>query len=156
MTREEVLRRTYYSYFIETMQATLLGRVDRVLTFLQLLLGSAVFASLGNSFFLGALIATISAISFVWQPAKSALVCEIQAKKMKKLLSSYEKLDDDAFYQEYIKNEDSDSPVIGALRDPALKRAYIVIDNKDEARKINLTPYQRFVSHLSGDCPVDE
>lgn len=156
MNREELIRRTHYSFFLETMLTTFYGRIDRILTFTQLLLGSAVFASFGNPVVIGAAVAVISALSFTWQPAKSALLCDIQAKKMKAILNICEQLDDDAFHREYMKAEEGDSPCVGALRDPALKRAYIVLANSEEARKIKLTPFQSLLAHFSGDRPKDE
>lgn len=58
MSREELIRRTYYSFFYETMLSTLYGRIDRTLTFAQILLGSVVFASFWDPVFTGAIIVT--------------------------------------------------------------------------------------------------
>jgi hypothetical protein len=155
MSREELIRQTYYSFFYETMLSTFYGRVDRILNFVLLLLGSAVFASFGDPIFIGAVIAVVSSVLFVWQPAKSALLCDIQAKKMKSLIYAHVKMDDDLFHQQYREVQETDSPNIGALRDPAMKRAYIATAHDDESRKIKLSAYQRLLSHLAGDCPKD-
>lgn len=74
---------------------------------------------------------------------------------MKALLNSLESLDDDSLYREYLKAQEGDSPNIGSLRDPAMKRAYLVLDRKDEAREVKLSRYQRFLCHLAGDFPRD-
>lgn len=156
MNREELIRRTHYSFYLETMLSTFYGRADRIMTFAQLLLGSAVFASFGNAVAVGAAIAAISAISFTWQPAKSAIICDMQARKMKAIINTYEQMDDETFCREYLKAEETDSPNIGSLRDPAMKRTYIVLANDEEARKIKLTFFQSLVGHFSGDCPKDD
>lgn len=56
-----------YSFHIETMQATLYSRLDRLMSFVQIMLGSAIFAAYGSLPLFGAVVACISAISFVWQ-----------------------------------------------------------------------------------------
>ena len=153
MTREEVVFRANYSYFIETMHATLYGRIDKLITFTQLLLGSAVFASLGNPIYIGAIIAVVSAVSFTWQFAKSAMVCETQAIKMKSLIGKTSLFSDDELLSGYLRAEETDSPVLGVLRDAAQKRTHIVLGQYEQASKIKLTVMESFVSWLAGDCP---
>lgn len=155
MNREEVLRRVYYSYFLESMQATLYGRIDRLLSFAQLLLGSVVFASLGKVMVWGALVAAISAIAFVWRPARSAMECEQQSGKLKRLISEETGMTDAEFLRAYQKAEETDSAVIGGLRDAALKRAYIVLNRPDESAKIRLTRFGSLLSAMAGDRPRD-
>lgn len=156
MNREDLIFRTYYSFYLETMLATFYGRLDRMLAFIQILLGSAVLASVGFSVVVGAVITAASAMSLIWQPAKSAMLCDIQAKKMKTLINTYEQMDDETFRQAYLKAEEADSPCIGYLRDPAMKRTHIRFDNKVAAKRIKLTRFQSLLSHLAGDLPKDE
>ena len=138
------------------MLCTLYGRIDRVLAFIQILLGSAALASAGSPTLIGAAVAFISAYMFVWQPAKSALLCDLQAKKMKALMGTYENLDDDDFHRKYLEAQEADSPNIGSLRDAALKRAYIVLGRSDDARAIKLSRYQSLLSIAAGDFPRDD
>jgi hypothetical protein len=65
MTRDTTLFNIRYSLHIETMQATFYNRLDKLLTFIQIMLGSAIFASFGSLPLFGAAVAATSAASFV-------------------------------------------------------------------------------------------
>ncbi|EPY4252841.1 TPA: hypothetical protein L9P67_002307 [Klebsiella pneumoniae] len=155
MTREATLFNIRYSFHIETMQATLYNRVDKFLTFAQILLGSAIFADYGSLPLFGACVATISIVSFVWQPGKMALLHETQAKKMKALTTMPASISDDDLYASYQKAEETDNPTLGLLRDAAYKRAWIAMGHPEESKKVTLTVAEKIFAWLAGDLPKD-
>ncbi|CAK8741645.1 hypothetical protein SODG_004962 [Sodalis praecaptivus] len=48
MSRENTVYAIYYSYVLHRIFSVITGRIDKVLTFCLLLLGSSVMASIGN------------------------------------------------------------------------------------------------------------
>lgn len=156
MTRETTLFNIRYSYHIETMQATFYSRLDKLLTFVQLMLGSAIFASYGSLPLFGASVAAISAASFVWQPGKVAMLCEYQSKKMKELISCPASCSDEDLHAAYLRAEEGDNPTLGLLRDAAYKRALIALNRSSEAQKITLNFQEKAAAWFAGDLPKDD
>lgn len=150
MQPHDVLFSLRYSFHINTMQATLLARLDKMLSFTLLLLGSAVAASFGWQAALGFVVAALSAIQFVWQPGRASMLAERQAAAYRTLLGQIGHLNASQLQQNYQQLQQSDPAEIGSLRDPAFKRAAIALDLEDT---ITLTPWQRFMAWLSGDLP---
>ncbi|MDV2871356.1 hypothetical protein [Phytobacter diazotrophicus] len=62
MSREETIFAIYYSHELQRITSVVTGRIDKVLTFALLLLGSSVMASVGNSVFIGFCVAIIAAL----------------------------------------------------------------------------------------------
>lgn len=156
MTRESTLFNIRYSFHIETMQATLYNRLDRLMSLAQIMLGSAIFAAYGSLPLFGAVVACISAASFVWQPGKAAMLCEVQAKKMKELISKPSDFSTEELHAAYLKAEEGDNPTLGLLRDAAYKRTLIVLDRSKEASAIRLSLPEKVTAFLAGDLPKDE
>ena len=138
------------------MQATFYNRLDRFMSFAQIMLGSAIFAAYGSLPIFGAVVAGISAISFVWQPGKAAMLCEVQAKKMKELINKPSSFSDEELHAAYSKAEEGDTPTLGLLRDAAYKRALIALGRSSEAMDIRLSIPEKIASWLAGDLPKDE
>ncbi|KMK43642.1 hypothetical protein [Pluralibacter gergoviae] len=156
MPRESTLFNIRYSFHIEAMQATLYNRIDKLLTFAQILLGSAIFASYGSLPLFGALVAVISVASFVWQPGKAAMLCDIQSKKMKELIGKPVSFSDGELHSSYLKAQEGDNPTLGLLRDPAHKRALIAVGRSSEAKAIALSLPEKVAAWLAGDLPKDD
>ncbi len=156
MTRELTLFNIRYSFHIEMMQATYYSRLDKLLTFAQIILGSAIFASYGSLPLFGATVAAISVISFVWQPGKAAILCEMQSRKMKELINKPSDISDAELHAAYIRAEETDNPTIGLLRDAAHKRALIAMGRTPEAKEIALSYPERVAAWFAGDLPKDE
>ncbi|HAT1511891.1 TPA: hypothetical protein I8W54_000160 [Morganella morganii] len=72
MTREQLLQQIYFSYKLNSIVSVTFNRIDKILSFLLLLLGSSVIGSLGNNIFLGLCIATITAVRMAWPLEKTA------------------------------------------------------------------------------------
>ncbi|ELY5239850.1 hypothetical protein SM868_001364 [Yersinia enterocolitica] len=153
MTRDDTLFHIRYSFHGETMCATLYNRLDRVLTFIQIMLGSAIFAAYGNLALFGALVTVFSVISFVWQPGKTAMLHEIQSKKMKELITNSSNYSDAELLAAYCKAEETDNNILGFLRDAAHKRALIALGRESESTLIKLSFVQKSLSWLAGDLP---
>ncbi|MBS9333227.1 hypothetical protein KEP72_18635 [Escherichia coli] len=155
MTRESLLIKIRYSFHIETMQETFYNRLDRCFTFAQIILGSAIFASFGSLPLLGAIVTVISVAVFVWQPGKTAMLCSIQARRMKVLLNKAPDLSDEELRTVFINAEEGDNPTLGLLRDAAYKRALIALGYSSEAESITLTMPEKIAAWFAGDLPKD-
>ncbi|HAX5209050.1 TPA: hypothetical protein JZG45_003902 [Escherichia coli] len=155
MTRESLLIKIRYSFHIETMQETFYNRLDRCFIFIQIILGSAIFASFGSLPLLGAIVTVISVASFVWQPGKTAILCSMQARKMKTLINKAPDLSDEELRAAFINAEESDNPTSGLLRDAAYKRALIALGYSSEAVSITLTMSEKMAAWFAGDLPKD-
>lgn len=155
MARETTIFNIRYSFYIETMQATFFNRMDRLLTFLQIMLGSAIFAAYGSIPLFGAVVAAISVISFVWQPGRVSMLCEVQSRKMKELINLPASYSDEDLHTAYLRAEQSDNPTLGLFRDAAHKRTLISVGRYAEAKAIRLNFFEKIVSWLAGDLPKD-
>ncbi|QLO37340.1 hypothetical protein HV213_16720 [Klebsiella sp. RHBSTW-00484] len=156
MTRETTIFNIRYSFYIETMQATFFNRMDRMLTFIQIMLGSAIFAAYGSIPLFGAVVAAISVISFVWQPGRVSMLCEVQSRKMKQLINLPASYSDEELHVAYLRAEEGDNPTLGLFRDAAHKRTLISFGRYSEAKAIRLSPVEKIMSWLAGDLPKDD
>lgn len=154
MTRDKTIFNIRYSFHLETMHATLYNRLDKLLTFVQIMLGSVIFADYGNPLLFGALVTTISVICFVWQPGKAALLYDIQSKKMKELITKSDRLSDEELHSELLKAQESESQTLGLLRDAAHKRTFIALGRESESVPIKLKFTEKIISWFSGDLPT--
>lgn len=135
------------------MHATLLNRLDKILIFFQIILGSAVFASYGSSSLFGFLITVLAIVSFVWQPSKAAFAHDLQAKKIKALITKQNIFTESELLNEYSRAEETDNSTIGLLLNAAHKRALIATGYEVEAREITLTKTESVAAWLAGDLP---
>jgi len=137
-----------YSFHLETMHATLCNRIDRALTFSQLVLSSSVFANVEHVAIIGALMAVLAALSFVYQFSASAMKANIQAKNYKAMLYSND--NDDQLKAKFISCQDNDSDAFGVLRNAAHIRASIACEIADSYQ---LSRFEKFAAWLAGDLP---
>lgn len=137
-----------YSFHLETMHATLCNRIDRALTFIQLVLSSSVFANVEHVAIIGALMAVLAALSFVYQFSASAMKANIQAKNYKAMLYSND--NDDELKARFIACQDNDSDAFGVLRNAAHIRASIACEIADSYQ---LSRFEKFAAWLAGDLP---
>lgn len=71
----------HYSYYLEVMTATLHGRADKLMTAIQLISGTAVFADTGLEWLFALPVVVIATIQLVWQPAIISERASVQACK---------------------------------------------------------------------------
>ncbi|WGM13596.1 hypothetical protein QE197_24415 (plasmid) [Arsenophonus nasoniae] len=88
MNREQLLYQIYYSYQLNSMFSVLLGRIDKFLSFLLILLSSSVIGNLGNQIFVGVCIAVITAVRMAFSFEKTAESARKQAVNYLNLYTS--------------------------------------------------------------------
>ncbi|UMB78877.1 hypothetical protein FXN80_10940 [Dickeya fangzhongdai] len=152
MSRDDIIFDMHYSYHLELMNGTLMGRMDKLISLVLMVLGGAAFASFANSLFFGASVATVSAIQFVFQPGnKSGLSLE-HAKKYLQLISLEQTIESDAeLLKRFIELQSLDNLPLGMLKNAAYKRTAIKLNLQDETEP--LTFMERIFAWLSGDLP---
>lgn len=135
------------------MQSVLLDRIDKLISFLLIVLGSSVMASGFNLFITGLFIASLSAFQFIYQPGKTSCLANSRAKKYLSLKYNIEsqKLDAEEIDKQLIKLLQSDISTLGALCNPAFKRASIQLDLDDDTE---LSKFESLISWIAGDLPI--
>lgn len=70
----------HYCYYLELMTATFHGRADKLMTAIQLISGTAVFANTGLEWLFAFPVVVIATIQLVWQPAIIAERASVQSR----------------------------------------------------------------------------
>ncbi|GAB3215817.1 hypothetical protein [Pseudaeromonas pectinilytica] len=138
-----------YTFHLETMQATLCGRIDRGMSIGQIFLGAMCAGFVELAPYIGAIIALLSAVSLVCQFGAKAVRAEQQARNVKALLAFDG--DETELKQRFMAIQDNDSEVFGALRNAAHIRASIALGVPDSHQ---LTGLEKLCSFLAGDLPT--
>ncbi len=150
MKRDELQFQLSYSFFMESMHARLYAKIDKLLTFAQLVLGSSVFASFGENWLLGIALVTLSSLSFVWQPAAKSNLYASRADSYAKLMSRYDDVDDKQLQEEMTNSIENIHDEVGALCAVAHKRATLQLGRGEGSK---LSRYEAFIGWLAGDVP---
>jgi hypothetical protein len=150
MKREELIFHANYCFFIESMHARFLSRADKLLTFIQLVIGSSVFASVDSPMLLGGALVSFSALSFVWQPAVNATLFANRADQYARLLYREQKLSDEELNNELASCVQNSYSEIGLLCAPAYKRAAIKLGLLNDKK---LTRSEALAAWFAGDLP---
>ncbi|GAA4493366.1 hypothetical protein [Pseudaeromonas paramecii] len=150
MKRDDLQFQLSYSYFMESMHARLYSRVDKLLTFAQLVLGSSVFASFGENWFLGLALVILSAISFVWQPAAKSHVYAGRADNYAKLMYRADELTDQELESQLTSTVEDIFDEVGALTSAAYMRAAIQLGRQCDTK---LSGIEKVLAWLAGDLP---
>lgn len=150
MKRDELQFQLSYSFFMESMHARLYAKIDKLLTFTQLVLGSSVFASFGENWALGIALVTLSSLSFVWQPAAKSNLYASRADTYAKLMSTCDDLSDQQLQEEMTNSIENIHDEVGALCAVAHKRATIQLGRGTGGK---LSPYETFIGWLACDVP---
>lgn len=154
MSRDDVIFDLHYSYFLENMFSTLMGRMDKTMSLLLIVLGGTAFAPFSNAFFFGVSVATLSAAQFIFQPGKQEGIASEHAKKYLQLIGVSDSLDDETLLKRFCELQTLDSRPWGALKNAAQRRATIVLDLHDILPE--LTWWESAWSWLAGDLPRKE
>lgn len=154
MSRDDVIFDLHYSYFLENMFSTLMGRIDKTMSLLLIVLGGTAFAPFSNAFFFGVSVATLSATQFIFQPGKQEGVAAEHAKKYLQLIGISGTLDDETLLKRFNELQSLDSKPWGTLKNAAQRRATIVLDMHDIQPE--LTRWEKTWSWLAGDLPRKE
>lgn len=149
MNLHELQFQIRYSFHLETMQAVLCGRIDRLLCIGQIFLGSMCAAFTAIAPVMGVLIALLAAVAMVCQFAAKGVRAEHQAAQLKPLLTS--NLSASELEQQFTAIQENDSEVFGALRNAAHMRATIAMGLTDDGYQ--LTRFEKVMAWLAGDLP---
>lgn len=119
MTRHDLEFQLHYSIHLEEMQMTLMGRIDRSCTFIQLFLGGATVGELLPVTLTGLLVALLAGIQIVWQPSARAMEAKIHRDRYLDIRRKLANLSDTELDQALIDARENDSEVLGSLTHPA-------------------------------------
>ena len=152
MDREVLLYRIAYSHYFEKLFSTITWRIDKLLSLLLLVLGSAVFSGIKGTFFYGLAVALISAIQMTYQYAKASEHSSNQSRAYLKLLSLEHRYSEDELLDKLVELEDNDMKPWNMLSDIALVRTNIV-RNYAATEDPRLSLKSRLIGVLAGDNP---
>jgi len=111
MNREHIAYQIYYSHLLESMISRFNGRVNKTLSFLLIVLGSAVISHYFNTVFLGVLIALISALNTVGSYGATAELARVQSSRYLRLYNSLHSFEtDEDLMHQLMKIQEDDKP----------------------------------------------
>ncbi|MBI6140627.1 hypothetical protein QZQ97_12220 [Serratia sp. root2] len=155
MERWEIEHSIFLSHYKEKMFGTLMGRLDKTISFTLLLSGSAVFADLGNNKFFGILVACLSALSFIGEFGKKSASAIKHSKEYHDLMIKRDNYEDvKSLEKVFIDLNKNDSIVWNSLSVAARNRTYLALYGVDKApTKEKYSVFEALVSWLAGDKP---
>lgn len=127
MSRQESAYQIYYSHLLHRPFGILAGRIDKSMTFILLLLGSSVMASIGDPVAVGFIIATIASMQTAFKPAALSESARMQSIKYLNLFARTETLSDEQILSQITETQDNDCPVWGTIENIAEYRADITL-----------------------------
>jgi hypothetical protein len=152
MEREELLYRIEYSYNFETMFSKITWRIDKLISLVLLVLGSAVFSGVQGTFWFGLSIAMLTAIQMTYQYAKASEHSSMQGKAYMKLLTLESRYSDDDLLDKIVEIEDGDHKPWFLLSDLAMIRTNIR-RGYDAESDPQLPWYMKVIGWFAGDLP---
>lgn len=152
MTRHDTIIDITYSYYLEKMQSTLCGRIDRFLSFLTLFLGAAIFADFHGTIIYGGIIAIIASLNTVYRFGKESELSHQRAQHYLLLKRNKESLSDEQLNNELKNLEKDDGFIFSVLCNAAQQRSTIVLGLRDNPA-IKLTTFEKIISWLAGNLP---
>ncbi|ENX4473609.1 hypothetical protein ACFO72_004580 [Enterobacter roggenkampii] len=150
MSREDVLDRVLLSHYFEEMFSTSTGRIDRLLSFLSLFIGSSIVADTGSPVWSGISIAMISALQMTFQFGKSSEHSRKQAKQHQVLFTTAFKLSDDELFNKMLEIEDGDFEPWAILHNPAMLRTRIHLSVAHDQHEQRLNLIERITARIAG------
>lgn len=153
MHRDQLEFNLCYSILLEEMHQTLMGRIDRLCTFAQLVLGCAVVAALWPGVVTGALVAVLASFQLVYQPAGRAMEAKIQKERYLALRCISARLTDDALRDALDSAALQDSAIPGLLTHAAWLAAAIQLDREIPAAQMKLGWREAWMAAMAGNRP---
>ncbi|MGE6284726.1 hypothetical protein ACLHZ9_06770 [Aeromonas media] len=150
MSRYDLKYQLRYSHAIEDMHKRYLERWDSFLSFLQIILGSAVFADFGGNMIFGSLLVSLSTISFVWQPGKHSLLFAKRAEYYAHLIICEPNLTDEELRVALCEATEGAPSEYGVLIKPAEMRAAYALGTTPTGK---LTACETVAAFIAGDVP---
>ncbi|MBD2816878.1 hypothetical protein ID850_19635 [Xenorhabdus sp. Flor] len=151
MNRNDIIFDINYSYYLENLFGTLMGRIDKLISITLIVLGGSVFSPFGNLFIFGVFVAIISAAQFIYQPGRSSGISYEQAKKYRQLITLEPMLTNEELHNRFNEIQSLDSNPWAVLRSAAYKRASIKLGLVDNTAP--LTKIESIWSWIAGDLP---
>ncbi|EGQ8533119.1 hypothetical protein GOZ68_07505 [Vibrio parahaemolyticus] len=152
MSRDNMRFDIHYNEYMEKYLCTFWGRIEKIILFAQIFLGTMVFANVSGTAVYGAVMAALGVFSVVYTPGKKSHEADIQIIKYAKLRLIEETMSDEELRAEIIKSSESGSDPIGSFSAPAYLRAAIKFDleTKDIPK---LTFLEKCFAWFGGDLP---
>jgi hypothetical protein len=147
--RADTLFQIGYSVRLEKMQASLLARVDRFVSFAQILLGAAVITS-AAPVTTGIAVAGLAAFSYIYQPAAKSVQALGQKRKYEQLQARASSLNDADLENCFAELQEGDSLVIGSLMNPAHMGEEIRLGHSPS---LKLSKLECLAAFVAGDLP---
>nr|ELR5040963.1 hypothetical protein [Providencia stuartii]ELR5082971.1 hypothetical protein [Providencia stuartii] len=137
MGRDDILERIVYSHYLEKIYSTALGRLDKLISVLLLISGSAVIIK-WNPVLFGVLIAALAAIQSTYQFGKKSGESNRKAFDYQKLYTIEAKYDDADLMDRMLELENSDSKTWSWLEPIAILKTQIRLGvPKEEQKELN-------------------
>lgn len=146
----------YYSYYMENMTATFRRNIFNFISFIQVVLGSAIMADISSHFFAGLLMTLFSTYIFVYKPGEKASSAKKQARRYEKLINILDTINLNQLNDRLSDYIDQDSDPIHLLTRPAYIKAAIAVGYSHEELEEeinNLTFSERIASFIAGGIP---
>lgn len=148
MTRAEREFQVAYSMHLEDMARTLLSRLDRVSSFLQIVLGVAVITAEAPKL-TGILVTVVAAYQLVWQPGVKAGEAKAAFEAWSALFRERSVLDDTTLESRVKDASRGDSAVPGSIKVAAHRAAAVQLNRSLEGCP-ELSKWERFITHCAG------
>lgn len=136
-----------YSCRMEQFNTIFYNRIEALMTFTQIVLGSTIFAGANYSVIAGAIVAIISAISFSVKPSVKAAASDSQYKRYTALISS--RADTNEQQEMFNQIQENDTHVLLSFAKTAYIRAGIEM-NLDVASR-ELSTFELFMARFVGE-----
>ena len=147
-SRNEMIFTVVYSIHIENMMSTLLGRVDKVLVFLQIFLGIAVVTKF-SPIATGLAISTFAIIQFIWQPGVKSGEAKASHDRWLELYNHLSTLKDQQLSEKIRLLSERDGFTLSSLKLAAHLSACRQLNlSEDELPK--MTSCQKIISNIAG------
>ena len=153
MKRNEVIFGIEYGFRMESYMSVFFTRLNNFIIFIQIALGSAVFANMGSSSLFGAIISCLGIYQVVYNPYKTASDAKAQTREYSLLMMQASKKTDDELLERFMDIKKGDSEILGVFQTPAFKRSAIKL-NLENTHKLNFL--EKTFAFIGGDVPPDE
>lgn len=136
INRDDILDRIIYSHYLEKIYSTALGRLDKLISVLLLIFGSAIILN-GNPVLFGIFVAVLAAIQSTYQFGKKSGESNRKAFDYQKLYTIEAKYDDADLMDRMLELENTDSKPWSWLEPIAVLKSQIRVGvSKDKQKNL--------------------
>ncbi|WGL95984.1 hypothetical protein [Arsenophonus nasoniae] len=147
MNREEITD-ILYSHYLERSFATITERIDKLISVLMLIFGSAIVLK-GNPFFFGILVVILSSIQATYQFGKKSGSAKKKSVDYLKLYTNQSKYDDNELRERLLELESTDEIIWSCLEPIALLKTQIRLGIEPKNQE-KLSYYHKFIRLICG------